>query len=126
MPYSAATAKKNMEDLIEGMQQLYDELEEYYDTPGLSTADQNDINFRMAKLSADIHHSKLLTHFDTAATPVIKEPTQTEVNALAKTLTDLGKDLDAMNNVKAVIKFVEEVMTQNAQRFIEIRKTIFA
>lgn len=126
MPYSAATAKKNMEDLIAGMEHLYAELEDYYDNPGLSNADKNDIDFRMAKLSADIHHSQLLTHFDTAATPVIKEPTQTEVNALAKTLTDLGQDLDTMNNVKAVIKFVEEVMTQNAQRLIEIRKTITA
>jgi hypothetical protein len=126
MPYSAATAKKNMHDLIAGMEHLYDELEDYFDTPGLSNADKNDIDFRMAKLSADIHHSQLLTHFDDAATPVIKEPTQTEVNALAKTLTDLGKDLDTMNNVKAVIKFVEEVMTQNAQRLIEIRKTITA
>jgi hypothetical protein len=126
MDYSAADAQQNMEDLVNGMEHLYDELNDYYDTPGLSTADKNDINYRMAKLSAEIHHTQLLTHFDAASTPVIREPTDAEVNALANTLTNLGRDLDQMNNVKAVIKFVEEVMTQNAQRLIEIRQTIAA
>lgn len=124
MPYSAADAQQNMEKLITGMEHLYDELNDYFDTPGLTTAEKNDINFRMAKLSAEIHHTKLLIHFDAASTPVIREPTQTEVQALQNTLTNLGTELDTMNNVKAVIKFVEEVMTQNAQRIIEIRQTI--
>ena len=124
MAYSAADAQQNLEDLIEGMEHLYEELNDYFDTPGLTTAEKNDINFRMAKLSAEIHHTRLLTHFDAAATPVIREPTDAEVQALATTLTNLGAELDAMNNVKAVIKFVEEVMTQNAQRIIEIRQTI--
>jgi hypothetical protein len=124
MPYSAAEAQQNLGNLIAGMEHLYNELNDYYDTPGLSTADKNDINYRMAKLSAEIHHTQLLTHFDAAATPVIRNPTQAEVQALANTLTNLGTELDTMNNVKAVIKFVEEVMTQNAQRIIEIRQTI--
>ena len=124
MAYSAAEAQQNLEDLIAGMEHLYDELNDYYDTPGLSTADKNDINYRMAKLSSEIHHTQLLTHFDAAATPVIREPTPAEVQALQNTLANLGIELDTMNNVKAVIKFVEEVMTQNAQRIIEIRQTI--
>jgi hypothetical protein len=124
MPYSAAEAQQNLGNLIAGMEHLYNELNDYYDTPGLSTADKNDINYRMAKLSSEIHHTQLLTHFDAAATPVIRNPTQAEVQALANTMTNLGTELDTMNNVKAVIKFVEEVMTQNAQRIIEIRQTI--
>jgi hypothetical protein len=36
----------------------------------------------------------------------------------------MGVDLDSLANFQAVVKFVEDLMTQNAQRFTDILKTI--
>ncbi|HKR61612.1 MAG TPA: hypothetical protein VJS64_18135 [Pyrinomonadaceae bacterium] len=124
MPYTAKDAQDNMNSLIEALQTKYDGLKDFLFTPGLTPTQKDIVNNQMAKLLLEIHHKSLLAIFDAASTTVIREPTPAEVTALQKTLTEMGKDLDSLANFQAVIKFVEDLMTQNAQRFNDILKTI--
>ena len=124
MPYTSSDAKDNMNELIHVLQDKYDALKDYIFTPGLTPTQQDIINNLMVKLLMEIHSKSLIAAFDAAAVAVVREPTATEVAALQKSLQDLGKDLDSLANFQAVVKFIEDVMTQNAQRFNDILKTI--
>jgi hypothetical protein len=124
MAYTAGDAKDNMNSLIDGLQAKYDGLKDYIFTPGLTPTQQDIIRNQMAKLLLEKHHRSMLAMFDAASTQVIRPPTASEVSAMQKTLGDLGRDLDSLANFQAVVKFVEDLMTQNAQRFTDILKTI--
>src|ERR1044072_9841137 len=124
MPFTASDAQEEMNSLIEGLQAKYDELKDYIFTPGLTPTQKDIINNQMAKLLLEIHHKSMLAIFDAASTTVIREPTAAEVKAFQNTLEALGRDLDSLANCQAVVKFIEDLMTQNAQRFNDILKTI--
>ena len=124
MAYTANDAQDNMNLLIEGLQTKYDDLMEYQFNPELKPTEQDIIRNQAAKVLIEKHHRSLLAAFDAASVEVIRAPTAAEVNALQDTLTAMGRDLDSLANFKAVVKFVEEVMTENAQRFNEILETI--
>jgi hypothetical protein len=124
MAYTAGDAKDNMNSLIDGLQAKYDGLKDYLLTLGLTPTQQDIIRNQMAKLLLEKHHRSMIAMFDEASAQVIRAPTASEVSALQKTLGDLGRDLDSLANFQAVVKFVEDLMTQNAQRFTDILKTI--
>ena len=124
MPFTASDAQDKMNRLIAGLQAKFDELKEFAFTPGLTPTQKDIINNQLTKLLLEIHHKSMLAIFDAASKTVIRAPTPTEVKAFQKTLEDLGKDLDSLANFQAVVKFIEDLMTQNAQRFNDILKTI--
>lgn len=124
MAYTPTNARNNMNALIEKLQKKYDDLMDYQFTPGLTPSQKDIIRNQAMKVLLEKHHKSLLATFDVASTQVIREPTPTEVKALQNTLTEMGRDLDSFANFQAVVKFVENVMTQNAQRFNDILKTI--
>ena len=124
MAYTTTDAQNNMEDLIAKLQEKFDQLFVLKAKPGLSTQDKSEITFEMAKLNQELFHRRLLAAFDTASAIVIRPPTNNEVKALQKTLVFMGKEINTIATITAVIKFVEDVMTENAQRFGDILKTI--
>ena len=124
MAYTPDDAQANMEKLIAKLQEKFDELFLLRQKPGLSFHDKGEIDFEMAKLNQELLHRRLTAAFDTASATVIREPTPTEVSKLQGTLELMGKDINSIATITAVIKFVEDVMTENAQRFGDILKTV--
>jgi hypothetical protein len=122
--YTASDAQNKMNTLITGLEKKYKELGKYINRPELTPSQEADINNQMVKLVIEIHHRKQMAAFDAAAATVIRPPTAAEVTSFQKTLTDLGKDINSIATFQAVVKFAENVMTQNAQRFTDIMKTI--
>lgn len=126
MSYTANDAQENMESLIAGLKKQFKALTAYMnnaDDP-LTFSEKVEINNLRTKVSIEIHHRELLAAFDAAAVEVIRPPTAQEVAALQDTLVELDRDLDDIADFQAVVGFAEDVMTQNAERFMEILKTI--
>jgi len=124
MAYTAKDAQDKMNALIKGLDEKYTQLDQYIKTPGLTPSQRADINNLMVKVLIEVHHRKQVAAFDAAATTVIRPPTATEVKNFQNTLTELGKEIKKIATFQAVTKFVENVMTQNSQRFTDIFKTI--
>jgi len=124
MAYTATNARNNMNALIDELQKKYDDLMDYQFTPVLTPTQKDIIRNQAMKVLLEKHHKSLLAYFDAASTQVIRDPTPTEVKALQIALTEMSMVLDSFANFQAVVKFVEDVMTQNAQRFNDILKTI--
>ncbi len=124
MAFTPDNAQANMEKLIEGLQEKFDQLFKLRQTPGLSFHDKGEIDFEMAKLNQELLHRRLTAAFDTASATIIREPTPAEISKLQGTLELMGKDINSIATITAVIKFVEDVMTENAQRFGDILKTV--
>lgn len=123
MAYTPGDAKDNMKSLIAGLKNQHQQLSDMLD--GIFSASKiAEINNLRMKVSIEIHHRELLAAFDAASAQVVREPTAQEVAELQDTLRELDKDLSGLANFQAVVSFVENVMTQNAERFIEILKTI--
>jgi len=124
MAYTPADAKGNMESLIDGLQEKFDQLFLRSQKPGLSFEDKTQITTEMAKVNQDLFHRRITAAFDEASATIIREPSATEVKNLQATLQLMGKDINSIATISAVIKFAEDVMTANAQRFSDILKTI--
>ena len=124
MPYTSIDAQENMGKLIARLQEKFNELFILKSKPGLSTEEKGEITNELAKLNQELLHRRLLAAFDTASATVIRPPTDNEVKNLQSTLEFMGKEINGIATLTAVITFVEEVMTGNAQRFNDILKTI--
>jgi hypothetical protein len=123
MAFTAADAKENMEKLIAGLQNQFAQLTTLMNSVASFDLRVEINNLRM-QLSIEIHHRELLAAFDAASAEVIRPPTPQEVAALQQTLVALDRDLSGLATFQAVVSFVQDVMTQNAERFVEILKTV--
>lgn len=124
MAYTPADAQNNMNMLIQGLQQKYNELDAFIKTPTLNPSQVAEINNLMVKLLIEIHHRKQIAAFDAASRTVIRPPTNAEVSDFQHTLTELGKSISSMATFQNILQFVENLMTENAQRFTQIIQTI--
>jgi hypothetical protein len=123
MEYTPTDAKENMESLIAGLKRKFNQLTTLMNS--LASFDLRvEINNLRMKVSIEIHHRELLAAFDAASAQVIRPPTAQEVAALQDTLGALDRDLSSLGSFQAIVSFVEDVMTQNAGRFMEILSTI--
>jgi hypothetical protein len=123
MAYTPADARRNMQSLIAGLNKKFEELTSLMHS--LASFDLRvEVNNLRAKVSREIRHRELLAAFDAASVEVIRPPTQEEVANLQNTLVELDRDLSGLASFQAIVSFVEDVMTQNAERFIEILDTI--
>lgn len=123
MAYTPADAKENMESLIAGLKKKFNELTNLMSS--LASFDLRvEVNNLRLKVSIEIHHRELLAAFDAASAEVIRPPTPGEVANLRNTLIELDRDLSSLASFQAIVSFVEDVMTQNAERFAEILDTI--
>jgi hypothetical protein len=123
MPYEVEDARASMEFLIQGLKRQHEQLSSFMNTL-TSFSKRAEVNNLRTKLSIEIHHRELIAAFDAASAQIIRPPTETEVDNLRQTLVALQKDLDGLANFQAVVGFIEGVMTENAERFAEILKTI--
>lgn len=123
MAYTPAEARQNMKSLIAGLKNQHQQLSDILDGT-FSASKIAEINNLRMKLSIEIHHREVLAAFDAASKQIVREPTAQEVTALQDTLRALDKDLEGLANFQAVVSFVENVMTENAERFADILKTI--
>ena len=123
MAYTPADARRNMQSLIAGLNKKFEELTSLMHS--LASFDLRvEVNNLRTKVSIEIHHRELLAAFDVASAEVIRPPTPEEVASLQDTLVELDRDLSGLASFQAIVSFVEDVMTQNAERFIEILDTI--
>ncbi|MBV9925261.1 MAG: hypothetical protein JOZ96_09625 [Acidobacteria bacterium] len=123
MAFTPSDAKHNMESLIKGLESQRQQLKDMID--GLvNTTKIAELNNLREKLNIEIKHRKSMAAFEEASVEIIRPPTPQEVAALQATLRALDKDLSGLANFQAVVSFVEDVMTQNAERFVEIVETI--
>jgi len=124
MPFTPNDAQADMNALISGLQAKFTQLDALINKPGLPDSDRTKLNNAKQQLLIEINSSQQEAAFNAAAATVIRPPTAAETAALQATLTKLGKDINAIASVQAVISFVNEVITDNSQRFIEIAQTI--
>lgn len=123
MEYTPIDAKENMQSLIAGLKNKFNQLTTLMNS--LASFDLRvEVNNLRMKVSIEIHHRELLAAFDAASAQVIKPPTEQEVAALRNTLVELDRDLSGLGSFQAIVSFVEDVMTQNAERFMEILSTV--
>jgi hypothetical protein len=123
MAYTPADARENMVRLIAGLKTQHEHLSNMLDGT-FSASKIAEINNLRMKVSIEIHHREALAAFDAASKQIVREPTPQEVSALQDTLRMLDQDLSGLANFQAVVSFIEDVMTKNAERFVEIIKTI--
>jgi hypothetical protein len=123
MAYTPAEAKENIKSLIAGLKSQHRQLSDILDGT-FSASKIAELNNLRMKLSIEIHHREAMAAFDAASKQVVREPTAQEVSELQETLRALDRDLSGLANFQSVVSFVEDVMTQNAERFAAILKTI--
>lgn len=124
MALTASDAQSNMNALISGLKAKFNQLNALINKPGLPDSDRTKLNNAKQQLLIEINSSETEAAFNAAAATVISQPTAAETAALQATLTKLGRDINAIASVQAVISFVNEVVSDNSQRFIEIGRTI--
>jgi hypothetical protein len=126
MPFTTEDARTNMNDLISRLDEKSKQLSDFIDDnePDLSSQQIAELELKIAKLDMEIEHRTKTAAFDAASTSIIRPPTETEIVALQNTLEFMGKEINTIATFSAVIKFSEDVMTKNAQRFVDILKTI--
>jgi DNA-binding PucR family transcriptional regulator len=124
MPFTANDAKAKMNALISGLRAKFNQLDALLNTPGLPDSDATQLNNAKQQLLIEINSRQQEAAFNAASATVVRQPTAEETAALQATLTKLGKDINSIATVQAVISFVNDVLSDNSQRFIEIAQTI--
>jgi hypothetical protein len=130
MPVDAKQVKQSMEDLLLSLKSKLDELsnEIFLLLPNgrlkYGPDERAELNNVRAKLVQEIFHRELIAAFDEASVQAVTQPTQGEVEALQLTLVKIGGPLDALNNHRAIVTFIEGIMTDTANRFNELTTLI--
>jgi len=124
MAYTPADAKGNMEDLIARLQEKGAQLRTLSKKAGLSSDERADVIDKRAEVLTEVTNRRVTAALVKASSPIIREPSAAERQNLQDSLVLMGKDINSIATVSAVLTFVDEVLTENADRFTEILETI--
>ena len=130
MPVDVKQVKQSMEDLVAALQKKLKELsvEIFVLLPDgrlkYRPDERAELNNVRAKLAQEIFHRELIAAFDEAAIQIVTQPTPAEVTALEATMFKIGGPIDALNDHRAIVGFIEGIMTDTANRFNELKTLI--
>lgn len=130
MPVDVKQVKQSMEDLVAALQKKLKELsvEIFVLLPDgrlkYRPDERAELNNVRAKLAQEIFHRELIAAFDEASIQVVAQPKPSEVKALQATMVKIGGPLDALNDHRAIVGFIEGIMTDTANRFNELKALI--
>ena len=130
MPVDVKQVKQSMGDLVAALQKKLKELsvEIFVLLPNgrlkYGPDERAELNNVRAKLAQEIFHRELVAAFDEASVQVVAQPTPAEVTALQATMVKIGGPLDVLNDHRAIVGFIEGIMTDSANRFNELKALI--
>jgi hypothetical protein len=87
-------------------------------------AERARLNNLRARLVNELHHMEVMAAFEAASVVVVRQPTEAEVESLKATLVELSKPLDALNDARAVIDFVNGLATRTAAQLEKLAATV--
>lgn len=130
MPVDVKQVKQSMEDLVAALQKKLKELsvEIFVLLPDgrlkYRPDERAELNNVRMKLAQEIFHRELIASFDEASIQVVAQPKPSEVKALQATMVKIGGPLEALNDHRAIVGFIEGIMTDTANRFNELKALI--
>lgn len=130
MPVGVPDVKSSMQGIVNALQEKLDELsQEIFSLSSdgrlkYELAERSELNNLRMKLAHEIYHRELVAAFEEASVQVVRQPTEDEVNALSSLMRKIGKPLDQLADYRAIVTFVEGVMTDSASRFNELAQLI--